>query len=241
MTPPTGLTKAYLELAEIKSSATGEVSAGAAKGTIEFQFNPKEFQLEKSAKWKSSNTPGSSKAPPAQYMGPNASSMTLEMFLDASEDPGGDVSKDVQKLIDACIPTDSSKSKNKPLPQGVRFGWDKVYFVGYVEKVTAKYTLFRSNGTPIRATCTLSLKELPDEKAAQNPTSGALSALARRQVLAGDSLAGIAYQEYGDPNFWRVIAEANGIDDPLSVTPGTYLLIPSATEAATAATAAAAR
>ena len=58
---------------------------------------------------------------------------------------------------------------------------------------------------------------------------------------ATDVIAGIPQKEYGDPNFWRAIAEANGIDDPLSVTPGTYLLIPSATEAATAATAAAAR
>src|SRR5207245_2610314 len=155
VTPPAGLTRAYLELAEIKSSATGQVSAGAAKGKIEFQFNPKDFQLEKSAKWQSSNTAGSSKAPPAQYMGPDASSMTLEMFLDASEASGGDVSKDVQKLIDACIPTESSKSRDKPLPLAVRFGWDTVYFVGYVEKVTVKHTLFRSNGTPIRATCTL--------------------------------------------------------------------------------------
>jgi phage protein U len=235
VTAANGPDKAYLELTEIKSSASGEVSSGATKGTIRFQFNPKEFTLDKSAKWESKNTSGSKKAPPAQYMGPNASSMTLEMFLDASENPSGDVSKDVQKLIDACIPTDSSKSKNKPLPLGVRFCWDKVYFVGYVEKVTAKYTLFRSNGTPIRATCTLSLKELPDEQAKQNPTSGALSALARRQVLAGDSLAGIAYQEYGDPSFWRAIAEANAIDDPLSVAPGTYLLIPSATDAARAA------
>jgi nucleoid-associated protein YgaU len=57
--------------------------------------------------------------------------------------------------------------------------------------------------------------------------------MASRQFLAGDSLAGLAYEEYGDPNFWRAIAEINGIDDPMRVTPGRHLFIPSATEAAT--------
>ena len=227
--PPAGLAMAYLELDEIKSSASGDTSPGASLGTIAFQFNPKDFQIDKTAKWKFNNAPGSSNAPPAQYLGADPASMTLEMFLDASEKPGGDVSKDVEKLMNACIPTESSKAKSRPLPPGVRFGWDKVYFSGYLEKVSAKYTLFRADGTPIRATCTITLKELPSTQAAQNPTSGALSAMAGRQVLAGDSLAGIAYQEYGDPTLWRLIAEANDIDDPMAILPGRYLLIPSAT------------
>ncbi|HYR61275.1 MAG TPA: phage tail protein [Actinomycetota bacterium] len=230
--PPSGLTMAYLKLSEMKSSASGEVSAGAETGTIEFQFNPKEFQVEKSAKWQSHNTAGSKNAGPAQYIGANPAAMTLEMFLDASEASGGDVSKDVQKLIDACTPTEASQGKDKPVPPAVSFGWDKVYFVGYIEKVTAKYTLFQSNGKPIRAVCTISLKELPKKEPAQNPTSGALSAFATRQFLEGDSLAGIAYQEYGDPTLWRSIAEVNGIDDPMSIPPGRHLMVPSATEAA---------
>ena len=231
--PPAGLTMAYLELAEMKSSASGDVSAGATAGTIRFQFNPKEFQVEKSAKWQTHNTAGSKNAGPAQYMGPNPAAMTLEMFLDASEESGGDVSQDVQTLIEACTPTDASQGKDKPRPPAIRFGWDKIYFVGYIDKVTAKYTLFHPDGTPIRATCTISLKELPKKEAAQNPTSGALNAMASRQFLAGDSLAGLAYEEYGDPSFWRAIAEINGIDDPLRVTPGRHLFIPSATQAAT--------
>ncbi|MGW7310516.1 peptidase M23, partial [Streptomyces sp. NPDC054835] len=36
--------------------------------------------------------------------------------------------------------------------------------------------------------------------------------------------------EYGDATRWRVIAEANGIDDPMRLSPGTELLLPSAAE-----------
>ena len=42
----------------------------------------------------------------------------------------------------------------------------------------------------------------------------------------GDSLASVAYAEYGDPTAWRAVARFNGIDDPLRCRPGTRLLLP---------------
>jgi nucleoid-associated protein YgaU len=52
-------------------------------------------------------------------------------------------------------------------------------------------------------------------------------------VVAGDSLPSIAYREYGDPEIWRVVAEANDIDDPLRLRAGTTLLLPAAEEVGT--------
>jgi nucleoid-associated protein YgaU len=45
-------------------------------------------------------------------------------------------------------------------------------------------------------------------------------------VRDGDSLQSVAHNAYGDPTLWRRIAEANGIDDPLSIPRGTVLSIP---------------
>jgi nucleoid-associated protein YgaU len=45
-------------------------------------------------------------------------------------------------------------------------------------------------------------------------------------VRDGDSLPSIAYDAYGDPTQWRVIAEANDVDDPLRLRRGTDLRIP---------------
>ena len=50
----------------------------------------------------------------------------------------------------------------------------------------------------------------------------------RREVMPQDTLALIAYQEYGTPNRWRAIAEANDIEDPLDLRPGQVLAIPPA-------------
>jgi nucleoid-associated protein YgaU len=51
-------------------------------------------------------------------------------------------------------------------------------------------------------------------------------------VVAGDSLASIAYDEYEDARLWRALAEANHLDDPMRLPPGTELLVPPPAEAA---------
>ena len=45
-------------------------------------------------------------------------------------------------------------------------------------------------------------------------------------VRRGETLQSIAAQEYDDPNQWRRIADANGIDDPFRLDPGARLIIP---------------
>jgi nucleoid-associated protein YgaU len=229
---PKGYQKAYLELFEISGSGKGAESGGTK---IEFQFNPKELQVVKKAKWEAKPSKNKN-APSTEYVGPEAASMSIEMFLDAHDDMdteqrGRDVCQEVQKLIDACTPTQSSKSSKTPKPPGVVFGWGRVYFRGYIESVTAKYTRFLPSGEPIRAVCTIALKEFPKDASKQNPTSGALEAMGSHEVVAGDSLPVIAYREYRDPALWRAIAEANGIDDPMLLPPGIRLLVPAATEA----------
>jgi nucleoid-associated protein YgaU len=92
--------------------------------------------------------------------------------------------------------------------------------------VQAKYTLFTAEGTPIRATCNVAMEEMPGDPLKQNPTSGGHALTSVRTVVSGDSLASIAYAEYGDPTLWRPLAAFNGVDDPLRLRPGAALLLP---------------
>jgi hypothetical protein len=39
------------------------------------------------------------------------------------------------------------------------FSWGEIQFQGVVESLTVKFTMFLSNGTPVRAECTLKMKE----------------------------------------------------------------------------------
>ncbi|HEY6057334.1 MAG TPA: hypothetical protein VIV06_04840, partial [Candidatus Limnocylindrales bacterium] len=72
---------------------------------------------------------------------------------------------------------------------------------------------------------------VPTDPKKQNPTSGAIHSRATHVMREGDSLASVAYLEYGDPALWRGLAAFNEIDDPGRLTPGTRLLLPTIEEA----------
>jgi len=90
----------------------------------------------------------------------------------------------------------------------------------------------RVDGTPIRATCKISLVEWSNPASRQNPTSGGQPGIESRLLVDGETLHSVAWTSYGDPTFWRALADFNGIDDPLRVPSGTRVLIPPRRDAA---------
>jgi nucleoid-associated protein YgaU len=156
--------------------------------------------------------------------------VSVEMFLDKSE--GGEVKSTVDKLLAAVLPAKGTDDKQKPVAPYVSLGWGKITYVScaVVNSVSAKYTRFDADGQPIRAVVTVTLQEVLPNVVRQNPTSGAKGAQSSHLVLAGDCLASIATSQYGDPNNWRAIADANGIDDPFRLRPGRRLLVPTPQE-----------
>jgi nucleoid-associated protein YgaU len=220
------LQKACLEASE--PSKDGSLDApGAPLFKLDFQFNPKELQLAKQATWKREQAKGNKKASPPQFTGAQPAKLTLELFFDASEKQDSSVVQNVEKLFSLTVPTEASMTAKKASPPWVVFKWGGLTgFLAYVSQVQAKYTLFTSSGMPIRATCQVTLEELAGQPPKQNPTSGTLVPHRVHQVVAGDSLPAIAYDEYGVPALWRAIAELNHIDDPVRLRPGQRLLLP---------------
>ena len=155
------------------------------------------------------------------------------MFLDATDEPTGDVSKTVDKLLNTVRPTEKSESSDTPYPPIVVFSWGTSKPVRRRGQVgDGEPHAVPPDGRPVRATCKVSMQELETSPAKQNPTSGALEATRAHTVVLGDSLASIANGEYGTPTMWRAIAIANGLEDPFNLRVGHELLLPSTAEAA---------
>ncbi|MFJ9893025.1 LysM peptidoglycan-binding domain-containing protein [Streptomyces sp. NPDC091280] len=205
---------------------------GGRIGEVEFQFNPGQLELSRSASWYAQRAVGFDRGAQQEFSGADPASLSVEVFLDASATPTSpQVRKKVEQLLSCCEVDPQSLPTNRPSPPWVRFSWggfSTVQFTAYVESVSAAYSLFSPTGEPLRATCRLSLKEIPTPVRGQNPTSGALSARRVHQVVVGDTLPALAWREYGNATRWRVIAEANDIDDPMRLRPGSELLLPSA-------------
>jgi phage tail protein X len=197
---------------------------------VDFQFNPTQVVLSKGAQWTTRLAPKFRFAAIPEFNGSMPYTMQLQIFLDASMTPADTTVQDeVESLLSCCEVTIASTAADQPCTPWVFFQWGSfstVSFIAYVESVQATYTMFNTSGTPIRATCDLTITQIPILTAGQNPTSGALEANRAHRVIAGDTLQSLAWREYGDATAWRVIAKANDIDDPMRLAVGTELLIP---------------
>lgn len=223
------IARAYLELHQPMPARGGGAVPGGSIDTISFQFNPNELTLTKTARWVAEPARSAQTAGPPEFRGAEPGKLALEMFLDATDSMDDSVVRRVDRLFSCCVPLGDSAQQDKPVPPLVVFHWGAITsFAGYITSVSAKYSLFTMDGTPVRATCSVTLQEMAGDPTRQNPTSGGLVAQRQHRTEVGDSLASIAFREYGDPTSWRAIAALNDIDDPMRVRPGTTLLLPPA-------------
>jgi len=221
------LVKARLVIMEPPASVGAK--PGGKLATVAFQFNPNTLSLSKSTEWRRSPERMADQAALPEFVGSGPRILSVNVFLDATATHDNSVEDRVEKLLTACVPTKKSIAKKKPASPWVRFEWGtarSVSFDGVLSSLSVDYALFDVDGKPLRATCSLSIEEAGVGTPGQNPTSGSREARRTHRVVAGDSLPQLAWLEYGDATAWRVIAEANDIDDPMVLVPGIELLVP---------------
>lgn len=197
---------------------------------VEVMFNPTEYAFSKSNNWVD-QVSGGENTSGLEFTGGNPAELRLQLFFD-THIKGQDVrTQYVSKLWKLAMvnkdKADATTGKSKP--PICEFRWGQTWsFKCVVTSISAKFDLFLPDGTPTRATVDLSLKQSQDEGSfpAQNPTSGGEAGHRTHVVLQRETLDIIAAREYGESRYWRHIAEANGIDNPLALRPGMMLALP---------------
>ena len=205
--------KAYLE---------GVDGAGTR---VEFAFNPKEYKVTKKLKFKRKEQKGKD-VPALEFESGEGRKLSFEIFVDEYESDRN--ARDFVDQLEQLVLVDSGTegAAKKPRPQFVRFGWGhETLFKSIVSSIDVTYTMFHPDGRPARAKIKVSLEEVPDAPAGQNPTSGGERGLRSHTVLPGETLDLIASRELGSARHWKRIAETNGIDDPWALRPGQRLAI----------------
>ncbi len=193
-------------------------------------FNPTDYSFAKSVGWSETGERGGN-VPTLEFTGGDPASLTLKLLFDTS-DSGEDVrTKYTNDLWDLAMVNKAKldpKTK-KGRPPRCTFEWGSAWsFEAVVTSISTNFTMFKEDGTPTRATVDLSLKQArdPGNFPAQNPTSGGIAGHKQYVVGQRETLDLIAAREYGQASHWRHIAEANNLDDPMRVRPGTVLALP---------------
>lgn len=209
------------------SDAVIQVVRGAPRGlsegeSIPVKFNPTEYSLEKSITYADQSLPGFT-SPVTQFTSGEAETLTMELFFDSYEEKQRDVREAYTKKVDALLHVDGSLHA----PPICRFVWGELDFECVLQSASKQFTMFLSDGIPVRARVNVTFKEYnpPTWQTKETPRSSPDKTKLRR-VTEDETLPLIAAAEYGDPTLWRPIAEANGIENPRSLTPGEELLVP---------------
>jgi nucleoid-associated protein YgaU len=223
--PPSmrGLQKAkiYQWDADAKSKAADGIE-------IECMFNPYEYRVSKSNEYR--ETPqNDADTQTGELQSTGSQQLSLNLLFDTYES-GHDLTKtmsDLWKLMQVKTNRDSGKGAKVP-PPTVAFEWGVFRFVAQITQMTQTFTLFKADGTPVRAKVDVNFKQYLDveDYTNQNPTSGSQIAERVWVVVAGDRLDTIAFSVYHDAASWRRIAEHNHLRNPLALRPGLHLRIP---------------
>ena len=199
-----------VEKATITNLTTGEL--------IPAMFNPGEYSLDLGNTFAEIGIPGL-RTPPIQYVRGNSRSLKMELFFDTS-----DRREDVRsrtRQITALLENDPTIHA----PPILLFSWGGMNFKAVLESVGQRFTLFTEDGTPVRATLTVSFKEY---EAVEIEIRRGLfvGPPTLRNVVGGQRLDQLASQLLGSAAAWREIAAANNIDNPRRLTPGSAIVVP---------------
>jgi hypothetical protein len=121
---------------------------------FEAQFNPTEILIDKPVPWKKHKS-SESDAPTLEFTQAEPRTLHAELLFDTFE-----AGTSVQNLI-APLDQLATVDPTKKRPPLVTFTWGSKFpvFSGVIESVGVKYTLFLPDGTPVRATATIKVKE----------------------------------------------------------------------------------
>lgn len=193
---------------------------GVVQDVIPVLFNPTEYSLSKSISYGDQPLAGLT-TPVTQFVSGDAETLSMELFFDTYDEK-----VDVRAFtarIDELLEVDGDLHA----PPRCRFVWGSLVFTAVVESAEKQFTMFLANGIPVRARVNVTFREYatPEEQLTETKRLSADKTTVRR-VTEGDTLPLLAAEEYDDPGKWRHIADANGIENPRDLRPGTELVVP---------------
>ncbi|WP_433972854.1 LysM peptidoglycan-binding domain-containing protein [Tunturiibacter lichenicola] len=184
-------------------------------------FNPEEYTLNKDNNFAAQAIPGLT-GPLLQFVHGNMRTLEMELFLDTLEPPR-DVRDETQKIV-KLLDIDSTLHA----PPVLRVSWASLQFRCVLARVSQKFIRFLDDGRPVRARLNVTFNEFIDPDTEAKQVNRQTADFSKAHVVKlGETLSRIAALHYDDPEVWRPIAIANGLDNPRAISPGQSLLIPS--------------
>lgn len=185
-----------------------------ANGTTDHKFlnrTPRELSVELVID-------GSFASPTGSSVGSLANNLTALGGLETN-----DVSKQIHKFLRGAFVEVGDQHR----PNYVRLAWGKIIFDAVFTSATVTYKLFAPDGTPLRGSMKVSLKEQIDSKKFEREINRQSPDLTRAHVIvSGDRLDALCNKFYGDSSLYHEVARVNNLSNTRKLIPGNTLVFP---------------
>jgi hypothetical protein len=151
---------------------------------VSAQFNPASVEISKSVPWSKVNEANKSNQGSDQgqgihmeFTGAEGRETSIDLMFDEFEKGDGSVAKaiaNLEKLASVRVPGSTKEDERRPPRCVVVWGNTFQNFSCVITSLSTKYTMFDQSGNPVRATCTVKLKEA-DVVSAKSSSSGSSS------------------------------------------------------------------
>lgn len=208
--------------------------SGQGSGSCKVAINPEKYSHKYTIEYNKTAAPGSPGASPKFNKVPSEV-LTFELVFDGtgvipSPETGADagvLSGSVDKQIEAFRKIVFSYSGKIHSPSYLKLSWGNLSFNCKMNSLDINYTLFKPDGSPLRAKANVSFIEYESEKklaAEADNTSPDLTHIVT--VKNGETLPILCYRIYRDSSFYTEVARVNNLVDFRNLKPGQTLLFP---------------
>lgn len=189
-------------------------------------LNPESLKVNRSINYSEEQALDSS-APSQKYVSTPCSAMTIDLVIDCTgivDEKRTDLPAEIQKLQKVAYEYNGKIHR----PNYVRITWGKDFsFDGVLTSFATTYTLFKPDGTPLRAKVSIAFNSYIARKiVAQKDAQESPDMTHMVEVIEGDSLPQLTYRIWGNPTFCIKAARFNGLNKFRKLRAGTVLVFP---------------
>ena len=215
------------------------------KSSFKVLYNPESYVQSREVHYAQSRGI-STNTPVSQFSGGSLETLQFRLFFDsmsAGSEVGGSLADkaiftgnsilpSIAKVVDVRKYTKKVYSlmeidPDKHVPPLLKLKWASLQFTGHLISCKQTFVRFNEQGIPLRAWLDCVFQEfIAPQKATLPRPLESPDTTKYRTVHQGDALWSLSAKEYGQPEQWRAIADANGLANPRTLRSGERLVLP---------------
>ena len=204
---------------------TSNKYSGTGSGKCSVSIKPSSYSHEHKVSY-NEDVPVGAPGTPLMFKGTSPETISVEINFDATGVIDNNIVL-VKTQLDDFKKVCFNYNGNIHEPNYLMVSWGSLVFKCKLTSLKIEYTLFRKDGTALRAKASCSFTQALDAstiaKTANNKSPDLTHLI---MVKQGDTLPIICNNVYGDPSYYMEVAKFNNIINFRNLVPGTKLYLP---------------